>query len=38
MHRGEVVEHGSTAQILEAPEHPSTRELLSAVPDVSEAA
>ncbi|MDX6707813.1 MAG: peptide/nickel transport system ATP-binding protein ddpF [Solirubrobacteraceae bacterium] len=38
MHRGKVVEHGSTAQILEAPEHPYTRELLSAVPDVSEAA
>ena len=32
MHRGRVVEHGTTGQVLTAPEHPYTRNLLAAVP------
>jgi ABC-type glutathione transport system ATPase component len=32
MHRGVIVERGSTSQILDAPAHPYTRRLLAAVP------
>ena len=32
MHRGELVEHGHTADLFAEPSHPYTRELLSAVP------
>ncbi|WP_406481610.1 hypothetical protein [Streptomyces sp. NBC_01615] len=32
MHQGRVVEHGTTDQVLTAPEHPYTRDLLAAVP------
>ena len=32
MQRGEVVEHGVTADIFAAPQHPYTQKLLSAVP------
>ena len=32
MHRGRIVEHGPTAQVLADPEHDYTRELLAAVP------
>jgi len=32
MHRGSVVEHGSTRRLLDSPTHPYTRLLLSAVP------
>ena len=32
MQRGEVVEHGITADIFAAPKHPYTQKLLSAVP------
>ncbi|MEU3617003.1 hypothetical protein ABZ725_32575 [Streptomyces sp. NPDC006872] len=32
MHRGRVVEHGTTDQVLTAPEHAYTRALLAAVP------
>lgn len=32
LHRGRVVEHGPTAQVLSQPEHPYTRDLLAAVP------
>ncbi len=34
MHGGEFVETGKTERVLEAPEHPYTRTLLAAVPDV----
>ena len=33
MHRGEVVEQGSTTEIFERPEHPYTRQLLAASPE-----
>ncbi|MGW1025655.1 ATP-binding cassette domain-containing protein [Streptomyces sp. NPDC002577] len=32
MHQGQVVEHGTTDQVLTAPEHAYTRDLLAAVP------
>jgi peptide/nickel transport system ATP-binding protein len=32
MRRGEIVEHGATAEILSAPQHPYTRLLLDSVP------
>ena len=32
LHRGEVVEAGSTTQVLRNPAHPYTRRLVSAVP------
>jgi len=38
MRRGRVVERGPTEQIFTAPEHEYTRELLAAVPDITEAA
>ena len=38
MKGGEVVEHGRTEQLFTTPCHPYTRQLLAAVPDVSEAA
>jgi peptide/nickel transport system ATP-binding protein len=34
MHAGQIVESGSASQILRAPAHPYTRELLSAVPSI----
>jgi ABC-type oligopeptide transport system ATPase subunit len=34
MHAGQIVESGSASQILRAPAHPYTRELLSAVPSL----
>lgn len=34
MQSGEVVEHGSTADVYAAPQHPYTRDLLSAVPSL----
>ncbi len=38
MKNGEIVEHGPTERIFTTPVHPYTRQLLAAVPDVSEAA
>jgi len=35
MHAGEFVECGTAAEVLDEPQHPYTRELLSAVPDVA---
>jgi oligopeptide transport system ATP-binding protein len=32
MHRGQVVEHGATAQVLDQPQHPYTRQLRESVP------
>jgi len=32
MHQGQIVEHGATRDVLERPQHPYTRTLLSAVP------
>jgi peptide/nickel transport system ATP-binding protein len=34
MSEGVIVEHGHTEQIFSSPEHPYTRELLAAVPDL----
>ncbi len=34
MHRGAVVEHGSTATVLSSPEHPYTKKLIASVPRV----
>jgi peptide/nickel transport system ATP-binding protein len=34
MHQGRIVEHGSAEQVLYAPRHPYTAELLSAVPTI----
>lgn len=33
MHRGEIVEEGSTAQVLDEPRHPWTRRMLDALPE-----
>jgi peptide/nickel transport system ATP-binding protein len=38
MHEGLLVERGTTDAIFSAPQHPYTRELLAAVPDIAEAA
>jgi oligopeptide/dipeptide ABC transporter ATP-binding protein len=35
MRRGEIVETGPTQMVFEAPQHPYTQALLSAVPDPS---
>jgi ABC-type dipeptide/oligopeptide/nickel transport system ATPase component len=37
MHAGQFVEYGPAANVLDAPQHAYTRELLSAVPDVARA-
>ncbi|SNB70837.1 peptide/nickel transport system ATP-binding protein [Arboricoccus pini] len=38
MYRGQIVEIGSRAQIMETPQHPYTRHLLNAVPSLTRAA
>jgi ABC-type oligopeptide transport system ATPase subunit len=35
MYRGKIVEIGSTAQITERPQHPYTKSLLQATPEVA---
>jgi peptide/nickel transport system ATP-binding protein len=35
MYQGKIVEHGSVDQVLRTPQHAYTRELLSAVPEIS---
>jgi peptide/nickel transport system ATP-binding protein len=34
MYQGKIVEHGGVDEVLRAPRHPYTRELLSAVPEI----
>jgi ABC-type oligopeptide transport system ATPase subunit len=35
MHRGKIVETGSTEQVTERPEHPYTKSLLEATPEIT---
>ena len=35
MHQGRIVEHGPVDQVLRAPAHPYTRQLLAAVPEIT---
>jgi peptide/nickel transport system ATP-binding protein len=36
MHHGKIMEQGSTEQVLNHPQHPYTRELMAAVPTLSQ--
>jgi len=36
MYKGEVVEHGTTCQVLESPSHPYSRDLIAAIPRVDQ--